>query len=177
MRSNEELFFSRIFMKYNWAPFVIGTIAMILGSCQSNDSFHQIISQKYVHKYGFDLSEEDWQKRAQEGQVVSKLKNGVTIARSYENGNLHGPTTYTFPHNKVIEKCLVYDQGTLLKETLYDTAGMPLREEVYEFDDRLILTLWNDKGVPLSIEEYDGDLLLNGKYFSADHEIEAQIEN
>ena len=151
--------------------------ALIVASCQTNTSPDQIVSQKFVHKYGFDLSEEEWEQRAQEGQVISMQKNGVKITRTYENGSLHGPTTYTFPNSSTVEKILLYDQGNLLKETLQDSKGIPIREEVYEFDDRLILTFWNDKGVPLSVEEYHDELLVEGKYFSSEHELEAQVEN
>jgi antitoxin component YwqK of YwqJK toxin-antitoxin module len=154
----------------------LASITALLASCQNNGSIDQIVSQKYVHKYGFDVSEEEWEERAQDGQVVSMLKNGVKVVRSFENGQLHGSTTYTFPHSSTVEKLLVYDQGTLLKETLYDPSGMPVREDLYEFDDRNIITLWDEKGVPLSIEEYDNDLLVEGKYYTAEHTLEAQVE-
>lgn len=145
-------------------------------ACQSQNSLDAIVSQKYVHKYGFDLSEQEWEEREQEGQVISMMKNGVKVARNFENGQLQGPTTYTFPHSTTVEKLLLYDQGTLLKETLFDAAGMPIREEAYEFDDRTIITLWDEKGVPLSIEEYDGDLLAEGKYYTPTHEEEGRVE-
>lgn len=154
---------------------ILGVSFLVLASCQTHTQFDQIVSQKYVHKYGFDVSEEEWSQRDQDGQVVSVLKNGVRVVRSYENGNLHGPTTYTFPHSSIVEKLLVYDQGMLLKESIFDPAGMPIREDVYEFDNRNIITLWDEKGVPLSIEEYDNDVLVEGKYYTADHELEGQV--
>lgn len=155
----------------------VATLAILLGSCQNNDSLDSIVSQKFVHKYGFDLSPKEWEESPEDGQEVALLKNGVKITRSYENGILHGPTTYTFPHKATVEKCLVYDQGTLLKETIYDQQGMPIREEAYEYDDRMIVTLWDQQGVPLSIEEYDGDILVDGKYFTTEHELDGKVEN
>jgi antitoxin component YwqK of YwqJK toxin-antitoxin module len=155
---------------------LIGCVGVLLSSCQSNDSLEQIVSQKYVHKYGFDLSEREWEEMEKEGKVVSMLKNGVTVTSSYDNGQLHGQVTHSFPYSQMIEKSLTYDQGNLLKETHYDTAGLPIREEVYEFDDRMIITLWNEKGSPLSIEEYDDEQLIEGKYYTPDHELEAQVE-
>lgn len=149
--------------------------ALLLASCMNQSSIDQVIEQKYVHKYGFDVSEEEWEERAQEGQIVSLLKNGVKVSKSYENGTLHGPTTYTFPHSDVVEKVLVYDQGALLKEAIFDPAGVPIREEIYEFDDRTLITLWDERGVPLSIEEYEGDLLTDGKYYYANHESEGEV--
>jgi antitoxin component YwqK of YwqJK toxin-antitoxin module len=155
---------------------LVGAAALIIASCQNHTTFDQVVSQKYVHKYGFDVSEQEWEERAQDGQEISMLKNGVKVTRSYQNGQLSGPTTHTFPHSSTVEKLLVYDQGTLLKETVYDLSGMPIREDLYEFDDRNIITLWDEKGVPLSIEEYNNDLLMEGKYYTAEHILEAQVE-
>lgn len=144
-------------------------------ACQSSGPLDQVVSQTFVHKYGFETSAEEWEAREQDGQVVSVMKNGVKVTRSYQNGQLHGPTTYTFPHSSVVEKLLVYDLGTLLKESVNDAAGMPIREEVYEFDNRTIITLWDKKGVPLSVEEYDDEILMEGKYFTPEHELEAEV--
>lgn len=148
----------------------------IITSCQSNSSVDQVVSQTFVHKYGFETSEKEWEARERDGQVVTMLKNGVKITKSFESGKLHGPTTHTFPHSSVVEKLMVYDQGTLLKESVNDAAGMPIREEIYEFDNRTLITLWDDKGVPLSIEEYDNEILMEGKYYTPEHEQEASVE-
>lgn len=155
---------------------LLGSFGLLLTSCYNQNSLDQIVSQKYVHKYGFDVSEEEWDQRAQDGKQISTLKNGVKIVRSYENGQLHGPTTYTFPHSATIEKLLVYDQGCLLKETVYDPSGMPIREDLYEFDNRNVITLWDENGAPLSIEEYNNDILLEGKYYTSEHVLEGKVE-
>lgn len=149
---------------------------VLFTACQMQTPFDQVVSQQYVHKYGFSLSEQEWEQRPQDGQVIETLQNGVTITRSYENGSLHGPTTYTFPDSKVVEKSLLYNHGTLLKEILSDATGMPMREELYEFDDRTIITLWDEKGSPLSVEEYDGEYLIEGKYYTVEHELEAKVD-
>lgn len=157
----------------SWTFFISAALAAT--SCQKDNSLDSVVSQKFVHKYGFNVTEEEWEQRSQEGQVVTLLKNGIKIARSYENGNLHGPTTYSFPHSNVVEKLLVYDDGTLLKECLYDSSAMPIREELYELDDRVLLTLWDEKGVPLSVEEFDGELLVQGTYYTPEHQCEGEI--
>lgn len=157
----------------SWTFFI--STALVAVSCQKNDSLDSVVSQKFVHKYGFNVSEEEWEQRAQEGQVVTLLKSGVKISRCYENGILHGHTTYTFPHSNVVEKLLVYDEGTLLKECLYDSSGMPIREEVYELDDHTLVTLWDEKGVPLSVEEFDGELLIRGTYYTPEHQCEGEV--
>ncbi len=155
---------------------LLASIGLIVASCQSNSGLDQIVSQKYVHKYGFDVSEAEWEERAKDGQVIEMLKNGVKVTRAYENGQLHGSTTYTFPHKSTIEKCMVYDQGSLLKETTYDQAGVPIREDLYEFENRNIITLWDEKGIPLSIEEYANDVLIAGSYYTPEHVLESSVD-
>jgi antitoxin component YwqK of YwqJK toxin-antitoxin module len=152
------------------------TISLLLGGCFSNESANPIVSQQFVHKYGFDVTAQEWEARDGDGKIVETLKSGVQITRSYENGALQGPTTYTFPNSKVIEKLQVYDQGNLLKEVVQDGTGMPIREEIYEFDERTLVTVWDEKGAPLSIEELNGTLLVEGKYYTSSHELEGQVE-
>jgi antitoxin component YwqK of YwqJK toxin-antitoxin module len=150
-------------------------LALLCTSCVSQTG--EILSQSYVHKYGFNVSSDEWNEREQDGQVITLLKSGVKITESYENGVLQGPTTYTYPHSPIIEKTVVYDQGNLIRETQNDATGMPLKEEAFEFENRKAITVWDEKGSPLSIEEYAGDLLVEGKYFTPDHELEGRVEN
>lgn len=149
----------------------------LLGGCMSSDMGNTILSQKFIHKYGFDISEQEWENRDQEGQIVSVLKNGVKVVTSYENGILHGPTTRTFPNSPIVEHLFVYDQGTLIKESTNDSKGIPISENAYEFDDRKIVTLWDEHGAPMSIEEFDGEFLVEGSFFTPDHELEGKIES
>lgn len=151
--------------------------ALFAASCSNHDSFDGVVSQKFVHKYGFDVTKEEWDQRSQEGQVVTVLKNGVKITRSYENGILHGTTTHTFPYSNIVEKLFVYDEGILLKEVLNDSSGIPIQEEMYELDDKKIVTFWDEKGVPLSVEEFDGELLLEAKYYTPEHQLEGEVAN
>ena len=156
------------------AFFLLGSA--LFTSCATNGPLDQVVSQTFVHKYGFETSEEEWDARDREGQVVTTLKNGVKISKSYENGKLHGLTTHTFPHSSTIEKCLVYHQGALLKESVNDPAGIPIREEAHGFDNHTLITLWDERGVPLSVEDYEGDILMEGKYYTPEHELEAAVE-
>ena len=163
-------------MKMQFWPMLACASVLVTG-CQSNKNNNDVVSQQFVHKYGFDVTEEEWEERAQDGQTITMLKDGTQVTRCYENGQLHGTTTFTFPNSTVVEKILVYDQGTLLKEVLNDSVGIPMREDVYEFDDRSIITIWDEKGAPISIEEYDNEALMEGKYYTAEHELEGQVIN
>ncbi len=64
-------------------PLFLLASTIVVSSCQ-NGSPDQIISQTFVHKYGFETTEEDWEAREKDGQVVSVLKNGVKVTTSYE---------------------------------------------------------------------------------------------
>jgi len=155
-------------------PYV--TISLfLLNGCVSNNLADTILSQKFIHKYGFDLSEQEWTSRDQEGQIVTMLKNGIKVVSSYENGILHGPTTHTFPNSSIVEHLYVYDFGSLIKETIHDARGIPIQETAYEFDDRKIITLWDEQGTPMSIEEFDGELLVKGSFFTPEHELEGSV--
>lgn len=156
---------------------VLAAISLLCITSCTKESDSGAVSQRFIHKYGFAVSEKEWQERNKEGKVISSLPNGVTETKSYSNGVLHGETTYTFQNSEIIEKRCLYDQGTLIKETLYDTAGTPYTENAYEFDNRVITTSWFENGAPCSIEEFDKDLLMSGQYFSIQHQKESSIEN
>ena len=135
-----------------------------------------VVSQRYIHKYGFDLTEKQWEEREKDGQIVLTRYNGVVETRTYENGILNGSVTVTFPKSDIIHRVDVYDQGILLKSIENGPSGLPLREEIYEFDNRKIITQWDARGAPMSIEEYEQDSLVEASYFSPQNELEAGIE-
>lgn len=156
--------------------FLLLLSALILAaSCQKNQSDDELVCETFVHKYGFETSKKDWEERERDGKVVSKLKSGVSISTSYENGQLHGPSTKTFPHSAIIENETIYDHGEMLREKTFDTSGVPIQEKAYEYDDRIVVSSWDESGVPISIEEYENDLLMEGKYYTPEHELEASV--
>ena len=148
---------------------------IIFFSCSRNTTDDTKVSKRYFHKYGFEIAQDEWEKRQQEGQVLTIDENGVTTTQSFEHGILNGPTTYSYPNSGVTQKKETYDNGTLLKEIIYDPSGVPIRESDYEFEEQVIQTCWNDKGVPISIEHYQGENLIEGKYYNSDHILEASI--
>jgi len=145
-------------------------------SCHNDDNSN-VVSQNFVHKYGFDMSKSEWQSRTKEGTSTTVLDNGITVTNTYNNNLLHGPTTYSYPNSSIIEKTYTYDNGTLIKLVLQDSSGLPFKEESYEPNNRTIITLWDKAGVPISIEQYEDNILINAKYFKPDNELEAAIEN
>jgi antitoxin component YwqK of YwqJK toxin-antitoxin module len=151
--------------------------SLMLLSCSGKNNQSGVVSQQFVHKYGFAVSEEEWEEREKDGKVISELDNGVVLTQTYSSGTLNGPTTYTFPLSKTIEELDMYDDGALVKKVIYDNKGVPIREDLFEYDDHKVITLWNYQGVPISVEEYEKDLLWNGKYFTPENDIESTVEN
>lgn len=152
------------------------TLVLTLFAC-NDDNNSNVVSQNYVHKYGFDMSKNEWQSRTKEGTVITVLETGVTVTNNYNNDTLHGLTTYSFPNSSILEKIYDYDNGTLIKETHQDEAGIPYREKTYEPDNKTLITLWDKVGVPISQEQYENNALVNGKYFKPNNELEASIED
>jgi antitoxin component YwqK of YwqJK toxin-antitoxin module len=151
------------------------TLLTLIG-CTS-DTQNNIVSQKYIHKYGFDLTEKEWDDREKDGQIVTIYKDGTKLAQNFSNGILHGSALTTYPHSEIVKNEKIYDQGTLLKEIINDENGIPIREDAFEFDNRKIITLWYESGSPMSIEEYNSNKLIEASYFSATNELEASVEN
>jgi antitoxin component YwqK of YwqJK toxin-antitoxin module len=153
---------------------LLGTILSLV-SCQKEKESN-VVTEKFTHKYGFDMTKEEWQQR-KEGTSISLLNNGVTVSNTFSNGVLHGTSTYSYPNSQSIEKIFVYDNGTLIKEISHDNNGMPFKEEINEPNNKKIITLWDNFGVPISIEQYENDLLVDGKYYKPNNELEASIDN
>jgi antitoxin component YwqK of YwqJK toxin-antitoxin module len=156
---------------------LLATVAMTSFACQKQRKEDDVISQTYIHKYGYAVSQKEWQEKNYPGQIISSLRNGVTMTATYENGELHGPCTFSYPHSNTVEKYVLYNQNKPVKEVHYDISGMPLQETVQLTENRHSLTTWYNDGVPKSVEEYVNDELVNGEYFTKDHEIETAVKN
>ncbi|MCB1118048.1 MAG: hypothetical protein KDK50_05675 [Chlamydiia bacterium] len=162
-------------MRKKFAGF-LALLGLALVGCQDNTNQNQqVISERYIHKYGYDVSKEDWSKNGYPGQVITNLRNGITITSRYEDGKLHGTTTYTFPHSTTLESAHLYDRGQLVKKTSFNVRGIPTAEEVYLSSTHRKLTTWHTDGTPLRIEEYDNGRLVEGEYFTTNNKVESRI--
>jgi antitoxin component YwqK of YwqJK toxin-antitoxin module len=153
-------------------------VLTLFTSCrkEDNDNNNSVVSKRYIHKYGYAVSQGEWEAHNYPGQVVTAMRDGVTVTTSYEHGILHGPSTYTFPHSQIVETYFLYNNGNLIKEIKYDRHGMPLREEVRLSPTRYTTTTWYANGSPLSVEEYASEELVEGQYFNAQNETEARVD-
>lgn len=156
--------------------YLLGCLGLLLVGCSKTQQDNNVVSQRYIHKYGYAVSKDEFEGKKYPGQVVTTLKNGVTVTSTYENGVLHGASTHTFPHSQTVETYFLYNNGILVKEISYDVSGMPLREEVQLSPTRTASTKWYADGSPLCTEEYAGKELVEAQYFTKQNEVEARIE-
>lgn len=157
-------------------PLTLLAFASLLTGCGSDNGENPVVSQRFIHKYGYAVSQEEWNACQYPGQVITSMRDGVTVAATYENGELHGPTTYTFPHSQTVQAYYLYNRGNLVKEISYDISGMPVRERTQLSPSRYAITSWYLSGTPLSIEEYSRDELMEGQYLTPHNETEAHVE-
>jgi antitoxin component YwqK of YwqJK toxin-antitoxin module len=156
--------------------YLLGFFGLFLAGCYNNKQESNVVSTRYIHKYGYAVSKDEFEERKYPGQVVTALKNGVTITSTYENGVLHGLSRHTFPDSQTIETDYLYNQGSLVKVNVYDVTGLPLREEVVLSPTRSSSTKWYSTGTPLSIEEFAGEEIVEAQYFNLQNEVEAQVQ-
>lgn len=134
------------------------------------------VSTLFIHKYGTELSENDWLSRGGNGQIVQTCKDGTIITQNYIDNHLEGKTTYSFPHSSVTYKEENYRHGHLLSETLHFTTGVPKQKVEYVSDNAYNLTTWYENGNPRSYEKFVSELLLDGEYYTNTNELESSIK-
>jgi antitoxin component YwqK of YwqJK toxin-antitoxin module len=155
---------------------LLGLLGLVVCGCRNGNGNDEVVSQRYVHKYGYAISQEDWESKTYPGQEVTTLRNGVTMTTTYENGIQHGPTTHTFPHSQTVEHYYLYNLGNKVKEISYDPAGIPVQEWVQLSPTRYSITLWYKQGSPRCVEEFVGNELLAGQYFTIRNELASRVE-
>lgn len=152
------------------------TALLITGCNKYNYEPTEVIDETYVHTYGFQVPELDWNARGKNGRVVSKLANGVCVTKNYVNGILEGETTYSFPHENIIQKLETYSQSRLVKERTFYSSGSPKQEIAYSLDGSKRYTDWYESASPLSVETYDASKkLLQAEYYDISQNKDASV--
>jgi antitoxin component YwqK of YwqJK toxin-antitoxin module len=153
-----------------------------LTSCQSSTTLalqeeeSDVLEQVYVHKYGVSLDKGDWESRGQDGQVINKRPDGVIVTKTYRKGILDGVTTYSFPHNDVVQKVEYYQNGKSMKEQTNYPSGIPMREEEIMANGYKKVTHWYESSSPSSVEEVLENLLVTGRYYTVDNTQESHVK-
>jgi len=167
---------------------LLGVIALLLAGCYRqvqhtpcqvprNDYCKQdVVEERFIHKYGVAVPEEDWDQRGKHGQVLSTLKSGVVVKKNYESGILEGETTYTFPHSDAVEKIETYARGQLVKEVDQYHSGQPKQRIEYLPSSSCTITNWYENGSIKSVEEYSSLLLAEGEYYTSNTQVESRVQ-
>ena len=155
---------------------LLGCLSLALCGCNNNKQDDTVVSQRYIHKYGYAVTREEWEEKNYPGQVITSLDTGVTITATYENGILHGPMTQTYPHSQTVEHYALYNQNNKVKQISYDPAGIPVEEWVQLSPTRHSITMWYAEGSPMLVEECVGQELLDGQYYTTTNDIESRVE-
>lgn len=153
------------------------TLALTTTAC-SRDRCDNIVDQTFVHKYGVAVPSEYWASSGADGSVISSLADGVVVARSYSGGLQDGETTHTFPHREQIQKKEYYRQGALVKQLEFYLDGTPQSEISFDSPTGIkSVTIWYHNGTPKSVEQYSGDLLFSGDYYTTNNLKDSAVEN
>lgn len=156
---------------------ILGLLGVTVGGCNRNaDVSKAAIAETYVHKYGLAVEKSDWEKRGENGQIVSTRKDGVTVKKNYLEGLLQGDSTYTFPNSDVIARVETYDRGVLITEQENYPSGVPSMQRNLLPNGEVLQTYWYSSGSPRCRETVRGDLLLAAEYFTPTNSLESRIE-
>ena len=153
---------------------LLASICVTATSCCRNRCKDEIVCETYVHRYGLAVPEEEWSEQGETGQVLTTLKDGITIKRSYSNGELDGETTYSFPHRGVIAKVEVYENGRLVREEEFFSSGLVCKQTDYEQNG---VRYYYSQGTLRSTEQTSGEHLIRGKYYDLNENVESSVEN
>jgi antitoxin component YwqK of YwqJK toxin-antitoxin module len=153
----------------------IGLGLCVLTACQSPNKNN--VSTVFIHKYGVTLTENDWNIRGKNGQIVVTRADGTIVTKNYVEGMLEGATTFTFPHSFVIQKEEFYRQDHLLNEVHHYTSGVPKKKLEFLSPAETQITTWFESGTPQYVEKWKYGKLFEGEYFASDNEVEATVTN
>ncbi len=163
--------------KVEWGVLLVGAIAAAGCMNRPEHDPYEVVDQSYVHRYGVPVPAQAWASKGETGKVVSTLKSGVVVSRSYVNGVLDGETTYTFAHSDAIEKIEQYEQGQLIKERFFYKSGSPSKEIEHPSETIQVVKSFYEHGAPQSTETYESEVLKQGEYFTPTHVTDSRIEN
>lgn len=158
-------------------PLYVLMACAVTGCAPRNASRDKVVKETYYHRYGVTLPEKEWHDRGMNGQVVTTLDNGVTVTRTFSEGVLDGQVLSTFPHSKIVEQEEAYVKGNLIKRKLYYPSGSPKFEEEFLSPEAKLVTSWYEDGIPLLVESYIEDKLVEGKYFTPTYEEASAVVN
>lgn len=165
-------------MRYLYFSGIVSLSLLTVSCARQQSTDVEVMDQTFIHKYGVAVPPNFWDASGKDGSVISTMADGVVITRTYSAGLLNGETTYSFPHSSQIQKKELYNNGTITKELEFHFDGTPQREVAYDCPIGMkTVSTWYLSGIPKSIEQYSGNLLYNGEYFTSTNQRDACVEN
>lgn len=141
--------------------------------CASQDG---TVKTTYIHQYGVEVANVDeWNDRGASGQIIKHLKNGATQTELWQQGSLHGLSSTTFPHSNIVHRETYFDKGARVWQTSHYSSGMPKRQDIFRPGNITLVSTWYEDGTPRSSEEYHGENLWSGEYFTREQDLETQV--
>jgi antitoxin component YwqK of YwqJK toxin-antitoxin module len=157
--------------------FILNCTAIFFSSCSSDKGGDEVIGQRFIHKYGYDVPKDDWETKTYPGRVIETHRDGTTLTTHFEDGLMHGERTRTYPHSQTVESREYFTRGTLTKRVLYDVRGIPTKEENHLSPTHVKVISWYSRGTPKSVEEMINGKLAFAEFYNPANETESRIEN
>lgn len=169
LKSKSELLAKNLFLS--------ALAALAFNSCHRVVQIEMPPEQTYVHKYGLEVEPDYWCESGQNGCIITKMRDGVTVTQTFANGMLNGDASYTFPHQTQVQRREFYENDNLIKQTIYLPSGVPLESTEYDSPTIWTTTVWYENGHPKAIEKFDRNLLVTGKYYNMQNQKDSWVYN
>lgn len=156
---------------------LLSAVALVTSGCGGDKNGDEVIGQRFIHRYGYDVPQDDWETKNYPGKIIATHRNGVTVTTHFEDGLMHGERIRTYAHSQTVETRELFSRGTLAKKTFYDVRGIPTKEENYLSPTHVKITSWYSRGTPKSVEEVINGNLTFAEFYNPNNEAESRIEN
>ncbi len=155
---------------------LLSLVGIFSASCMDHHEAN-VISKRYIHRYGYDVAEREWNSENYPGQVITTKKNGQTIAETYEDGILHGNKTTSYPHSQSVQSVEKYHRGILKSIITYNIKGYPETQKDILSPTHYFTSAWYPSGSPKVKEEFREEVLINGEYFNLTNQKDSFVKN
>ena len=159
--------------------FLLSSVAIASVGCDNSDKKQddEVIAERFIHVYGYDVPKEEWLAKNYPGKVITTHRNGVTLTTHFEDGLMHGERVRSYPHSQTVEARETFQRGMLVKRIDYDIRGIPTQEVTFKSPTNTKTLSWYTRGAPRSVEELINGQLTYAEYFNPANETESRVEN
>ncbi len=153
---------------------VLFSICVSVTSCYRDRCRDEVVCETYVHRYGLAIPASEWSEQGKTGQVVTTLKDGITVKKNYAKGQLEGETTYSLPHRETVARSETYANGRLVREEEFFPSGLTRSQTDHEQSTK---RHYYNQGALRCVENTSGANLIRGKYYDLNENVESSVDN